>query len=357
MQILHYGTERTDKSKLSLVNDMNLNTEYPDVTAALTAMGLPPADEIVPLSGGVSCDVYLVKSGTQTVCIKRALPKLRVAADWRASADRSHAEVGWFKLVSGIDPNWVPEVVGEDRARHMFAMEYFPPDTHPVWKSELAAGRADPDFAAHVGEALSHIHAATSGRDDVARDFTNGVQFHALRVDAYLLFTAARHADVAPVIRAMAKNLGAARIALMHGDVSPKNILCGPEGPIFIDAETCCYGDPAFDLAFCLNHLLLKGIWHPEHLSAYGQCFAALVDAYFAGVSWEDRRGLEERTAGLLAAFLLARIDGKSPAEYITAEPDKAFVRAVAKTFLKSGESRLDRMLERWTEALPNRQM
>jgi aminoglycoside phosphotransferase (APT) family kinase protein len=336
---------------------MLLNDEYPDVTAALAVMRLPPADSITPLSGGVSCDVWLVRSGARAVCVKRALPRLRVAADWRAPADRSHAEVAWFKLVAGIDPNWVPEVVGEDRARHMFAMEYFPPETHPVWKGELAAGRADPAFAARVGDALSRIHGETAGRDDIARAFANGVPFLALRIDAYLLFTAVRHADVAPAIRTMAKNLGAARIALMHGDVSPKNILVGPEGPVFIDAETCCYGDPAFDLAFCLNHLLLKAIWHPEHLHAYAQCFTALADAYFAGADWEARQGLEKRTAGLLAAFLLARVDGKSPAEYITADADKAFVRAVAKSFLKGGESRLDRMLARWTEALPTRQI
>ena len=50
----------------------------------------------------------------------------------------------------------------------------------------------------------------------------------------------------------------------MHGDVSPKNILVGWKGPVFLDAETTCYGDPAFDLAFCLTHLLLKCVWHPE---------------------------------------------------------------------------------------------
>jgi len=262
-----------------------------------------------------------------------------------------------MKLVAGIDPNWVPAVLGEDRSRHLFAMEYFPPGTHPVWKELLAAGHADAAFAARAGAALARIHAETAGRDDIARAFANGVQFHALRVAAYLLFTAARHADVGPAIRVLAKNLEAARIALMHGDVSPKNILVGPDGPVFIDAETCCYGDPAFDLAFCLNHLLLKGLWHPEHKAAYAGCFAALTEAYFTGARWEAREGLEARTAALLSAFLLARIDGKSPVEYLTAETDKAFVRRMAKDFLGGKASRLDSMLARWTEALPPPQM
>ncbi len=56
----------------------------------------------------------------------------------------------------------------------------------------------------------------------------------------------------------VAAGVAEARIAVMQGDVSPKNILVAPHGPVFLDAETACLGDPAFDLAFCLNHLLLK---------------------------------------------------------------------------------------------------
>jgi 5-methylthioribose kinase len=339
---------------------MELNTPTADVMTALAAMGLIDPNEpceIKPLGGGVSCDVFEVRNAERAICVKRALPKLRVAADWRAPAERSHAEVAWMELVAGIDPNWVPAILGEDRARHMFAMEYFPPQTHPVWKGVLAEGKADPNFAARVGGALAQIHAATAGRDDIAHQFDNGVQFHALRVDAYLLHTAAKHADVGPTIRAMAKSLGNARIALMHGDVSPKNILCGPDGPVFIDAETCCYGDPAFDLAFCLNHLLLKGVWHPEHAAAYARCFTALSETYFTGARWEERHGLESRTVGLLSAFLLARIDGKSPVEYITSDADREFVRTMAKGFLGGRATTLAEMLHRWTEALPTRQM
>jgi aminoglycoside phosphotransferase (APT) family kinase protein len=329
-----------------------------EIRPSLAAMGLADGPcTITTLAGGVSCDVFLVESATGCFCVKRALPKLRVAAEWRAPAERSHAEVAWMKLVGGIDPNLVPAILGEDRPRHIFAMEYFPPDIYPVWKSRLAAGEGDAVFAAKVGSALARIHAETAGRDDIARAFANGVQFHALRVDVYLLHTAAKHADVAPLIRAMAKNLGQARIALMQGDISPKNILVGPEGPVFLDAETCCYGDPAFDLAFCLNHLLLKGVWHPEHAQGYGECFAALSNAYFEGANWEPRPDLEHRTAGLLSALLLARIDGKSPVEYITAEPGREFVRITAKRFLAERINRLGTLLARWTDALADRQM
>jgi len=326
-----------------------------EIRAALSAMGLARPDDILtmtPLGGGVSCDVFVVDLHSGRICVKRALPKLRVTADWRAPPERSQAEVAWIRLVSGIDLKWVPRILGEDHQRHIFAMGYLPPERFVLWKSCLARGEVDTTFATSVGAALAHIHAATAGREDIAAAFDNGAQFGALRIEPYLLYTADRNPDVAAPIRKIATGVETSRIALMQGDISPKNILCGPDGPVFLDAETACYGDPAFDLAFCLNHLLLKGAWHPQYADTLAGAFGALKSAYFQGVVWEDREELDRRTADLLAALLLARIDGKSPVEYLTDESSREFVRQHAKAFLKSGSLTLDTIVRHWTEAL-----
>ena len=322
-------------------------TQYREtIAASLQRMNLMAASDaiaIAPLAGGVSCDVWRVRVGDgPEIVVKRALPKLRVAAEWRAPAERAGTEADWFNLVAGIDPRLVPEVLGEDRPHHIFAMEYLPPETHPLWKTALAEGRVDVAFARRVGETLAHIHAATAGREDIAHDFAHDTQFHALRLEPYLLHTAKEHGDVAPRIRSLVNSVADARIALMHGDVSPKNILVGPDGPVFLDAETACYGDPAFDLAFCLNHFLLKTVWHPEFRTAYIQSFGALAEAYLDTVTWEEPDDIRSRTAALLPALLLARIDGKSPVEYLTGDKDKAGVRAAAKAMLKRAPARLD---------------
>ena len=301
------------------------------------------------LAGGVSCDVWKVQMpGRDAIVVKRALARLRVAVEWRAPPGRASAEVAWLQLARQIDPDCVPRVLGEDRRRHAFAMAYLDPTRYPLWKAELAAGRADARFAARTGEKLARIHARTAGRDDIARAFAHDAQFRALRLEPYLLYTASRHPDVAPLIRALADGIAGARIALMHGDVSPKNILCGADGPIFLDAETACYGDPAFDLAFCLNHLLLKCVWHREHARAYLDGFRALKDAYFAQVDWEPAVGLQSRAARLLPALLLARVDGRSPVEYLTDPRDQERVRHSAAGLLKSGDASLDGIAGAW---------
>jgi len=309
-----------------------------DIKAALRDMGFGPVLRMEQLGGGVSCDVFAVDLPDRRICVKRALAKLRVEADWRAPAERAEAEVAWIRLVAGIDSAWVPAILGQDPARHVFAMEFLP---FPVWKSELAEGRIDPSFAAKVGRALARIHAEPVA----AERFANDAQFHALRIEPYLLYTAGRHPDVAPRIRAIAAGVASARIALMHGDVSPKNILCAPHGPVFLDAECACYGDPAFDLAFCLNHLLLKAVWHRKDADALFEAFAVLKNAYSPDAD------LDCRAAALLSAFLLARIDGKSPVEYLTDEREKGFVRARAKEFL-AREMSLDELPERFRSAI-----
>jgi thiamine kinase-like enzyme len=115
----------------------------------------------------------------------------------------------------------------------------------------------------------------------------------------------------------------------VHGDVSPKNILVGPNGPVLIDAECAWFGDPAFDVAFCLNHFLLKAAHLPQHAESLMSCFVAMTRTYFAHVQWEPARELERRAASLLPGLTLARVAGKSPAEYL-AEPARDRVRMLA---------------------------
>jgi aminoglycoside phosphotransferase (APT) family kinase protein len=218
----------------------------------------------------------------RSVCVKRALQQLKVEQDWFAPVERSEAEVLWIRAVATIYPSAAPPLIAADSGRHLFVMAYLDPVDYPCWKSSLRDGGIDATFAASVGEVLVRIHAATAHRNDLAENFSNDAMFEALRIEPYLLATESRHADRADRLRALVETTRKTKRALVHGDVSPKNILQGPEGPVFLDAECACYGDPAFDLAFCLNHLLLKSIWRPQCQKAYADCFEALAASYLA---------------------------------------------------------------------------
>jgi aminoglycoside phosphotransferase (APT) family kinase protein len=296
------------------------------------------------LSGGVSSDIWRVDLARGPVCVKRALPRLRVAQLWEAPVERNRYEYEWFQVAGAAVPEAVPRTLA--RGEGAFAMEYLDPARHPVWKGLLAAGSADSAFAAKVGAALARIHAGTTG---VATLFPTDAIFHAIRLEPYLLATAARHPMVQDRLEALARTTAETKACLVHGDVSPKNILAGPRGPVFLDAECAWYGDPAFDLAFCLNHLLLKCLWVPQAKEDFLRCFDALSAAYLEQSAFP---GVEARTAALLPALLLARVDGKSPVEYLTEEAQKHHVRTMASRLLVSPVATLPEISKAWRASL-----
>ncbi len=323
-----------------------------DLAAALRRMELiQPGESIrlVPLAGGVSSDIALIDAGGRRFCVKRALSRLKVAALWEVSTSRNAAEAAWMRAVASWLPYAAPAVLAEDSEAGLFAMEYFAPEDHPLWKAELLAGRIDVAFAAAVGRDLALIHAASAADKSMPSAFANDETFEAIRIEPYLRATGRAYPPLGACFEALAARTLATKKALVHGDVSPKNILIGERGPIFLDAECAWFGDPAFDLAFCLNHLLLKGARNGASRGAYLEAFEALARTYLAGVVWEDAEELEARAAWLLPALFLARIDGKSPVEYLTRDDERDAVRRCAAPLVAEQPQRLRDVAEAWS--------
>lgn len=301
-----------------------------------------------PLAGGVSSDIFRAVLPRGSICIKRALPKLKVEADWRAPTERNRFEVEWMRVAGAIAPDAVPAILGEDAESNLFAMAWLDPADHPVWKLQLRDGIVDGSTAREVGRRLALIHSRTADRTDLAARFATDHIFFPIRLEPYLEATAHAHPDCAPALEELVRVTASTKRTLVHGDVSPKNILVGPHGPVFVDAECAWYGDPAFDLAFCLNHLLLKCVWRPRWWSVYLQCFTTLFETYLSGVAWEPIAGLEARVAHLLPGLFLARVDGKSPVEYISDDRDREKVRRVARPLLLQPVDRLAAIRDAW---------
>jgi len=328
--------------------------ELGDLFEPLRRMGLVKAGEgarVAALTGGVSSDISVVETGRRRFCVKRALPKLKVAALWEAPVKRNAAEAAYMRAVACWLPHAVPRVLGEDAAAGWFAMDYLAPEDHTLWKAQLLAGLVDPDFVAAVGRDLAIIHARSAADPNIPAAFANDDTFEAIRIEPYLRATGRAHPELAPRFNELAQTTLSTKRALVHGDVSPKNILEGPRGPVFLDAECAWFGDPAFDLAFCLNHLLLKGARARAEKARYNAAFSVLADAYLAGVDWESAADVEGRAAALLPALFLARVDGKSPVEYLKQESERDEVRRCAVPLIADPPHRLKEVVEAWERA------
>jgi 5-methylthioribose kinase len=317
-----------------------------NAAAYLRRRGVVSADEVrvESLGGGVSNTVLRVGTDGDCVVAKQPLPNLAVEADWPADVDRVHNEAdaarAYASLLDEEPAVAVPDVVFEDDSTHVVAFECAP-ETAGMWKSDLLRGRVDADVARRLGSVLAAVHGNAPGAN-VRERFTNEEPFVQLRVAPYHRTVAEAHPDVADDVEADVDRMSRSKETLVHGDFSPKNVLCDATGegdPTLwvLDFEVAHWGDPAFDAAFMLNHLFIKSVYNDELQSAYLDAASAFWDAYRAGFDSDESDVVTE-----LAILMLARVDGRSPVEYVTRPGTKETLRAVSKRGLREGVDTVD---------------
>ena len=303
--------------------------------------------KVTPLPGGVSSDIFLIDDGNQRIVVKQALNRLKVKDLWQVDTARNLTEQQFIRRISEFLPRAMPRLVHCSNELNYFAMEYL--DGYRNWKSILLAGDADPDLARQAGNILGTIHEHTRGDAALLEQFDTTRNFHALRTEPYLLATALRHPSLKNQIIDEANRLDSTRLCLIHGDYSPKNIMVGPGRMVLLDCEVAWYGEPAFDLAFLFNHFLLKALFHRD------PCFLSLTDAEwheYQSCFGEQDPGLETRTGRLLLMLMLARIDGKSPVEYLADEQSKQTVRDFVHKMLPRQRFGLDEICSQWRQSI-----
>jgi len=119
---------------------------------ALQELGLSSSRALQgrPLTGGVSSDIWCIETENGLVCAKRALPKLRVAADWRAPIERNLYEARWLQVAHVASAGCAPELLGQHAELGVVAMRYLPPTDFQLWKNELHAGHVDTTVAKNL---------------------------------------------------------------------------------------------------------------------------------------------------------------------------------------------------------------
>jgi tRNA A-37 threonylcarbamoyl transferase component Bud32 len=297
----------------------------------------PAACSASELTGGVSNDVFAVSqpAGATTgltldLVVKQSLPELRVAQTWAAPVERILAEATALRTVRGITPDSVPHLVDVDDVAMTVTMTRAPRALGNL-KEALMAGTVELGSARSLGGRLGRWHRRTAG-DVETREAFPDTFFDALRVEPYYRHTARVHPGLADVIASYADELVNHRSCLVHGDFTPKNVLAEGDVVCVLDWEVAHFGNPVFDLASMPTHLILKAVHRPDHLVEYRQfaeTFLAAYDLEHGPLDEASRRSL----TGHIGCLLLARVDGKSPADYLT-EPQRHTVRALARRVL-----------------------
>jgi len=270
---------------------------------------------VVELGGGVSNTVLLVESVKLRFILKQALGKLRVQQEWIADRRRIFRESAALeKLTACLPAGSLPEVLFEDHENFAFAMSAAPASSR-CWKDLLLEGEIRVETAERVGALLARMVSGAWRQADCEREFGDQTIFHQLRIDPYYRATAERHPGLERRAAQLIAESASRRVSLVHGDWSPKNFLVDGSQVMAIDFEVIHFGDPSFDSAFMLNHFLLKSFYRPQWAGLYAAAALRFWDTFASRVPPEA--WIEPATLQHLGWLLLARVDGKSPAEYL----------------------------------------
>lgn len=310
------------------------------IQALLQKHGLLTSDEVTltPLSGGVSSDIFLVEDGEKKFVIKQALATLRVADEWHANISRNMYEQRYIRYVGKRFPQWTPKLLASFEQDNLFAMEFLAGD-YLDWKKALLRQKCSGSIANTVGEALGAIHHCSWGCEEAEQRFDSVQNFQELRLSPYFESLIPKHPELEQDILSLCQRIRSTKTCLVHGDYSPKNILVSQHDIKIIDCEVAWYEDPVFDLAFMINHLVIKSIHfqNPEFV----ELAKIFYQAYRNALRAEMLSDIDpEHLCKTISYLMLARVDGKSPVEYLD-KTGKDEVRRHALEEIKKEDQRL----------------
>ena len=227
--------------------------------------------------------VYLVDGVAGGVCVKQALPWLRVAgASWPLPIERAVFENAYMRRIEPIVGALAPRWLHFDPVLHLIVMERLEP--HVILRQGLIKGRVFPDAARAVAD---YVAAACFHTSDLANPFERKCEDLALfsrnvalqRITLDLIFTepyieAARNHWTEPWLdgwaAALRNDLALRAVvarhrlhylnhtqALIHGDLHSGSVMVTEQETRVIDGEFAALGPIGFDLGAFIANLLL----------------------------------------------------------------------------------------------------
>lgn len=311
-----------------------------NVLRYLECRGLPPmaGAVVTELTDGVSARVYLVEDSSGRRVVKQALPELNVKSLWLADPHRAMTEAAALKLAHGLTPDHVPALIDADPVDCVLTMSAAPAEL-VNWRSQLLQHTPPTSDLVFVGQELGRIlgtwHRATWADLAVAEQFSDDETFEQLRLTPFHRTVLEKYPELQTALRSCIDELSDRRECLVHGDFSPKNILVSGSEVWVLDFEVARFGAAIFDLAFLGHHLAIKAAVLPDRAPDLQRAFKEFLGSYAKALG----RTVDDRTLGWhIATLMLARVDGVSPAGYLS-ESQRVTVREAARAVLASSDS------------------
>jgi 5-methylthioribose kinase len=308
--------------------------------------------QVEPFGWGVSNVVLRVVTPERSFVLKQSCSRLRTRDPWFSDLERVYREQEVMQLLSQVlPPPTVPEVLFTDRDNFVFAMSEAPA-TSRVWKETLLRGEVDQQVASHAGQILARIHETTARNAALVDRFGDHTVFVQLRVEPFYRRIQEVRPEFAGAIEPIVERMLSVKVALCHGDYSPKNILVHDQGFTLVDYETAHFGDPTMDLGFFLSHLMLKAIKNSAIREQYYDLTRSFWSSYRRAAQFRPFDELVRHGIEHFAVCALARIDGTSPVDYLPEESKRETVLKMVRRILTEKPAQWPLVLEITDECL-----
>ncbi len=298
------------------------------------------------LTGGVSSEVYHVKTIKNNYCIKRSLKRLLVKKKWIANTNRIKFEYLWLKHCQNILKRNIPNTYEFNNKKKYIVMEYLKTSQYKTLKQLYFNKIININTIRSISKHLYKIHSSSSNYKTKKTFEGNYKNFYDLRLDPYFNEVGRVYPKYKGYIKKINENYIKHSNTLVHGDFSPKNILVGKNKIIYLDAECCNFGDPVFDLVFFTNHLLIKSIFFKDKSQEFIKLYISFYKEYLSNLSTKNFNSYIDRIIKMTPIMLLSRVDGKSPVEYINKVKIKNIIRKKSFLLLDSKISSLNDIIK-----------
>lgn len=317
----------------------------------LRSKGLISPDDLVEveeLGGGVSNVVLRWSCSGRSGVVKQSRPRLRVKEEWLSDVRRILNERDAIALLeSRLASGSTPTVTFSDDEALAFGMVAAPEDAL-LWKEELLKGRLELERARQAGRLLRAIHDCTRDDPTLATRFKARPLLDQNRLNPWYRAAAKVHPDLADVFEYAIERLLTVTRVLVHGDFVPKNIFLLDSGLLLLDYEVAHFGNPGYDVATFINHMMLKGFRFAPHRSGFASMAETMWSAYSDELEPEELELVEQEALLQLGALMLTRVDGRSKVEYLVGEPAADDARKFGRWLLRNRPSSLNEALHQY---------
>ena len=274
-------------------------------------------------------------------------------SDWFSDPVRINIEANGLRYLPQVAPKGsITPLVFQDTAQNLLAMEAVP-EPHQNWKQLLLCGKVQKELFSQFAALLGSIHRESFRlRHELAPIFAEKRFFQTLRLEPYYEYSAEAVPQAGTFLKELVTSTLSRSDTLVHGDFSPKNVLVYNQRLILLDHEVLHFGDPSFDVGFSLTHFLGKALHlpkqRPELIEGARWYYRRYLDEV-NGLPWFA--ALDRRAAQHTLACLLARVCGRSPLEYLSAE-ERLTQRQAAIEMIMGNFTTVERVIAGFSERI-----